>query len=333
MRVLVTGGAGYIGSHMVRTLLHARHDVVVIDDLSSGHRESLPPDVPFVRADVADRARVTEALRTHGIEAILHFASRIQVGESVIDPRLHFVGNLGASIALLESALDAGVRQFVLSSTAAVYGDPVRLPIDEDHPTAPVSPYGETKLGTERMLAAYARAYGLRYAALRYFNAAGADVGAGLCERHSPETHLIPIVLEAALGWREHVTVFGADYDTPDGTCLRDYIHVLDLCDAHLAALDHLARGGECGAFNLGTGMGHSVKEVIDVATRVSGRTIPVMYGPRRGGDPPAVVASAERAARVLGWKAKRAALDAIVRDAWQMLADPPDGQGAAGKS
>ena len=325
MRVLVTGGAGYIGSHMVRTLRRARHDVVVVDDLSSGHRETVPDDVPFVRADVSDRARVTEALRTHRTEAILHFASRIQVGESVVDPRLYFVGNLGASIALLESALDAGVKEFVLSSTAAVYGDPVRTPIDEDHPTVPVNPYGETKLGSERMLATYARAYGLRYAALRYFNAAGADVDAGLRERHSPETHLIPIVLEAALGRRDQVTVFGTDYDTPDGTCVRDYIHVLDLCDAHLAALDHLARGGESGAFNLGTGVGHSVKEIIDVAARVSGRQVPVVYGPRRAGDPPVLVASVERAARVLGWKARRTALDAIVRDAWQMLVDPSD--------
>lgn len=332
MRVLVTGGAGYIGSHMVRTLRRARHDVVVVDDLSSGHRETVPDDVPFVRADVSDRERVTDALRTHRIEAILHFASRIQVGESVVDPRLYFVGNLGASIALLESALDAGVKEFVLSSTAAVYGDPVRTPIDEDHPTVPVNPYGETKLASERMLATYARAYGLRYAALRYFNAAGADVDAGLRERHSPETHLIPIVLEAALGRRDQVTVFGTDYDTPDGTCVRDYIHVLDLCDAHLAALDHLTRGGESGAFNLGTGVGHSVKEIIDVAARVSGRQVPVVYGPRRAGDPPVLVASVERAARVLGWKARRTALDAIVRDAWQMLVDPSDRVGASSR-
>jgi UDP-glucose 4-epimerase len=330
MRVLVTGGAGYIGSHMVRTLRRARHDVVVVDDLSSGHRETVPDDVPFVRADVSDRARVTDALRTHRIEAILHFASRIQVGESVVDPRLYYVGNLGASIALLESALDAGVKEFVLSSTAAVYGDPIRIPIDEDHPTAPVNPYGETKLAAERMLATYARAYGLRYAALRYFNAAGADVDAGLRERHSPETHLIPIVLEAALGRRDQVTVFGTDYDTMDGTCVRDYIHVLDLCDAHLAALDHLTRGGESGAFNLGTGGGHSVKEIIDVAARVSGRQVPVVYGPRRAGDPPVLVASVERAARVLGWRARRTALDAIVRDAWQMLADPSDRPGSS---
>ncbi len=325
MRVLVTGGAGYIGSHMVRTLRRARHDAVVLDDLSSGHRETVPDDVPFVRADVADRARVTEVLKAHRVGAILHFASRIQVGESVVDPRLYFVGNLGASIALLECALDAGVELFVLSSTAAVYGNPIHVPIDEDHPTAPVNPYGETKLGTERMLAAYTRAYGLRYAALRYFNAAGADVDAGLRERHSPETHLIPLVLEAALGRRERVTVFGTDYDTPDGTCVRDYIHVLDLCDAHLAALDHLARGGESGAFNLGTGVGHSVKEVIDVAQRVTGRRVPVVYGPRRAGDPPVLVASAERAARVLGWKAKRTALEGIVGDAWQMYGAPPD--------
>lgn len=207
---------------------------------------------------------------------------------------------------------------FVLSSTAAVYGDPVRVPIDEDHPTSPINPYGDTKLAVERMLAAYGRAYGLRWAALRYFNAAGADVQAGLDERHDPETHLLPIVLDAALGRRDAVTVFGEDYDTPDGTCVRDYVHVLDLCDAHLRALEHLARGGEGGAFNLGTGQGHSVAEVIETVRRVSGREVRVVHGPRRPGDPPRLVASPERAARVLGWRARRASLEEIVRDAWQ---------------
>lgn len=321
MRVLVTGGAGYIGSHMVATLRRASHDVVVVDDLSSGHRECVPGDVPLVCANVADHDALVEAMRAHRAEAAFHFASRIQVGESVVDPRKYYVGNLAAGIALVEAALDAGVRAFVLSSTAAVYGDPIRVPIDEDHPTQPVNPYGETKLALERMLASYAHAYGLKYAALRYFNAAGANADAGLGERHDPETHLIPIVLEAALGKRPHVTVFGQDYDTPDGTCIRDYVHVLDLCDAHLAAMEHIARGGESGAFNLGTGVGHSVKEVIDVARRVSGREVPVHYGARRAGDPPRLVASADRAARVLGWRAKRASLDEIVRDAWRFHA------------
>ncbi len=317
MRVLVTGGAGYIGSHMVRALAREGHAVVVVDDLSAGFRDALPKDVPLVEADVRDRKAVTDALREHRATAILHFASRIQVGESVVHPRLYWRDNLAATVELLEAALDAKVEHFVLSSTAAVYGDPERTPIDEDHPTRPVSPYGDTKLAVERMLASYARAYGLRYAAMRYFNAAGADVEAGLDERHDPETHLLPIVLDAALGRRPGVTVFGDDYATPDGTCIRDYIHVCDLADAHLAALEHLDKGGEGGAFNLGTGHGHSVREVLDVAHSVSGRAIAASVGPRRAGDPPVLVASCERATRVLGWRPQRSSLERIVRDAW----------------
>ena len=319
MRVLVTGGAGYIGSHMALVLRRAGHQVVVVDDLSAGHRDAVPADAVFVEADVADRARMGEVLRVHGVEAILHFAARIQVGESVSDPRRYYQGNVAASIALLDSALDAGVKRFVLSSTAAVYGEPVRVPIDEQHPTSPINPYGDTKLAMERMLAAYGHAYGLRWAALRYFNAAGADVEAGLDERHDPETHLVPIVVDVALGRRDAVTVFGNDYDTPDGTCVRDYIHVLDLCEAHLVALEHLASGGEGGAFNLGTGEGQSVAQVIDVVRSVSGREVRVVQGPRRVGDPPRLVASPERAARVLGWRAKRVRLEDIVRDLWQV--------------
>jgi UDP-glucose-4-epimerase GalE len=303
---------------MVRTLRRAGHHVVVVDNLASGHRESVPDDVPFVHADIGDRPRVLAALKEHRVDSVLHFASRIQVGESVTAPRLYYAGSLAASIALLESALDAGVGRFVLSSTAAVYGAPTVVPIDEEHPTLPVNPYGEIKLTTERMLAAYSHGYGLRYAALRYFNAAGADGDAPeLGERHDPETHLIPIVLEAALGRRPPVTVFGTDYPTPDGTCVRDYIHVRDLCDAHLAALDCLAGGTESLIVNLGTGRGHSVKEVIETAHRVSGRPIPVEYGPRRAGDPPALVASCGRAERLLGWRAKRSSLERILEDAW----------------
>jgi len=318
MRVLVTGGAGYVGSHMAVVLLRAGHRVVVVDDLSTGHRDALPSEAAFVQANVADRPRMGEVLRTHGIEAILHFAARTQVAESVRAPRIYYEGNVGASIALLESALDAGVKRFVLSSTAAVYGDPVRVPIDEDHPTFPINPYGDTKLAIERMLGAYGSAYGLGWAALRYFNAAGADVEAGLGERHDPESHLVPIVIDVALGRRDAVTVFGNDYDTPDGTCIRDYIHVLDLCEAHLVTLERLASGSQVGALNLGTGHGHSVEQVIDMVRRVSGREVRVVRGPRRPGDPPRLVASPERAAHVLGWRAKRHSLEEIVRDAWQ---------------
>jgi UDP-glucose 4-epimerase len=317
MAVLVTGGAGFIGSHMVARLLDARRDVVVVDDLSSGHREVVPPDVPFVAANVADRAAMTTVLQQHHVDAIVHFAARIQVGESVTAPRLYWTGNVAATAYLLECALDAGVRSFILSSTAAVYGTPERVPIVESDPTRPINPYGETKLTIERMLASYRHAYGLRYAALRYFNAAGADASRGLGERHDPETHLIPLVLDAALGRRQAITVFGRDYDTPDGTCIRDYIHVIDLVDAHLAALEYLERGGESGAFNLGTGTGYSVDQVIHVCESVTGREIPVVYGPRREGDPAILVASPQLAQERFGWKATRS-LERIAADAWE---------------
>ncbi|MCK6545752.1 UDP-glucose 4-epimerase GalE [Myxococcota bacterium] len=318
MRILVTGGAGYIGSHMVRTLASRRHDVVVVDDLSSGHRDVLAPEVPLHQLDIRDRDAITALLVDEQIDAIFHFASRIQVGESVVAPRLYYRDNFVATLALLDAALDAHVRRFVFSSTAAVYGDPIDVPLTEEHPTAPVNPYGETKLWLEHVLEAYGRAYGLGWVALRYFNAAGADVASGLGERHEPESHLIPIVLDAALGIRPSVTIYGDDYPTPDGTCVRDYIHVMDLAEAHLAALEYLDRGGESGAFNLGTGVGHSVREVIDVARGVSGRPIDAIVGPRRAGDPPELVASPKRAIETLGWVPTRTSLDQIIGDAWQ---------------
>jgi UDP-glucose 4-epimerase len=317
MAICVTGGAGYIGSHMVRVLRRAGHDVVVIDDLSAGHAEAVPRDVPLVRADIRDASVVEKTLREHRVDAVMHFASRIQVGESVIKPLLYWRDNLAAGVSLIETAIAHGVKRFVLSSTAAVYGDPVRVPLDEDHPTVPVNPYGATKLALENVLADCARAHAVSYVALRYFNASGADVDAGIGERHDPETHLVPIVLEAALGKRKSVTMFGDDYATPDGTCVRDYIHVVDLAEAHLAALAYLDRGGASAAFNLGSGHGHSVREVIEAARRVTGRDIPVVVGPRRAGDPPELVASPVRAERVLGWKATRSSLDRIVADAW----------------
>lgn len=317
MNVLVTGGAGYIGSHMVRALLRAGHTVVVLDDLSAGHREAVAPEAVFVEARVEDRETVSRVCKEHGVQAIFHFASRIQVGESVIHPRLYWRDNLAAGVHLLEAALDARVGRFIQSSTAAVYGNPVKVPLDEDHPTAPINPYGETKLAMERMLASYARAYDMKYVALRYFNAAGADAEAGLGERHSPETHLVPLVLDAALGQLPAVTVFGDDYKTPDGTCIRDYVHVSDLADAHLLALGYLEAGGESAAFNLGTGTGHSVREVIDMARKVSGKDVKVVMGSRRAGDPPRLVASPDRAIRTLGWKPTRSSLERIVKDAW----------------
>ena len=316
MNVLVTGGAGYIGSHLVRTLLREKHGVVVVDNLMSGHRDAVPDGVTFVHADVRDRELVRRAMREHAVDAVMHFASRIQVGESVRDPRLYYRDNLAAGIELLEAALDENVRAVVLSSTAAVYGDPLYVPIDEAHRTLPVNPYGATKHVLEQVLASYAAAYGMRYAALRYFNACGADEG--LSERHEPETHLIPLVLDAAMGARPNLTVFGDDYPTRDGTCIRDYIHVADLADAHIAALAYLQAGGESGAFNLGTGNGYSVREVIDAVERVTGKKVPVVMGERRAGDPPELVASPAKAKQTFGWVAKRSDLEEIVRDAFR---------------
>ena len=318
MRALVTGGAGFVGSHMVKTLLDFGHEPVVLDDMSSGHRDAVPPGVPFVLGDVASVGDVGALLRDQRIDAVFHFAAKIRVEESVTDPRLYWKGNLVATLALLDAVLDSGrVQAFVQSSTAAVYGTPDEVPIDEDHPKRPVSPYGETKLAIERALDAYGAAHGLPWAALRYFNAAGADHEAGLGERHVPETHLVPIVLEVAAGERASLAINGTAWPTPDGTCVRDYIHVTDLCEAHLAAVEHLVRGGECGAFNLGTGRGHSVREIVEVARRITGLPIATVDGPPRAGDPAVLVAKVDRAARVLGWQARRADLARIVGDAW----------------
>ena len=318
MRVLVTGGAGYVGSHMVKTLLAASHDVVVLDDLSTGHRDAVPPQARFVQGDVGMTSDVTALLRDERIDAICHFAAKIRVEESVSAPRIYWQGNVVRTLALLEAVLDCPKPPaFVFSSTAAVYGTPESVPIDEEHPKNPESPYGSTKLAVERALESYGRGYGLRWAALRYFNAAGADPEAGLGERHEPETHLIPIVLEVADGTRPSLNIYGTDWPTPDGTCVRDYIHVLDLGEAHLAALAHLLKGGASGAFNLGTGHGHSVREVVEAVARVTGRPVATVEAPKRAGDPAELVAKVDRAAQVLGWKARRTDLDTIVGDAW----------------
>jgi UDP-glucose-4-epimerase GalE len=293
--------------------------VVVVDDLSAGCREAVPEGAAFVHADVRDREVVSKAMRDHGVTAVVHFASRIQVGESVADPRKYWRDNLGAAVTLLETVLDCGVGAFVLSSTAAVYGNPIRTPLDEPHPTAPINPYGETKLAIEKMLASYERAYGLRWVALRYFNAAGAEPAWGLGERHDPETHLIPLALEAALGKRERLTVFGDDFPTADGTCVRDYVHIHDLARAHVAAID---RQNVRGPINLGTGTGSSVRQVVRAIEEASGRQVPFVVGPRREGDPPVLVASAERARQLLDWTAERD-LKKIVEDAHAWLTRP----------
>ncbi len=315
--ILVTGGAGYIGSHMVKTLIAAGREVVVLDDLSSGHEDAVHPKARFVRGDIRDAGKVGALVEEHGVTGVIHFAAKIQVGESMVKPRMYFQDNLVATLSLLETLLDRGVGAFILSSTAAVYGDPEYTPIDEVHPKRPVNTYGESKLFIEHALRRYHDAYGLKYAALRYFNASGADPAAGLGERHDPETHLIPLVLDAAAGLRADIGVFGDDWETRDGTCERDYIHVLDLADAHLAALQHLEGGGGSGAFNLGTGRGTTVREIIAAVERVSGKTVPVAMRPRRDGDPAVLVASAKKAAETFGWQAKRTSLDQIVGDAW----------------
>jgi UDP-glucose 4-epimerase len=317
MKILVTGGAGYIGSHMVKLLLERGARVTVLDDLSTGHADAVR-GAQLVQGDIADAAATKRLLQKNAVEAVVHFAASSLVGESVADPLKYYRRNVGGTTALLEAMREASVRRLVFSSTAAVYGNPLRLPIDEAHPTQPVNPYGSSKLAIERMLAECSSAYGIGVVTLRYFNAAGADPSGELGERHDPETHLIPLVLQAASGRRASISVFGNDWPTRDGTCVRDYIHVADLCDAHLRALEWLARGTGCEVFNLGNGDGATVLEVIEAARRVTGKNIQALSAPRRPGDPPSLVADASKARRLLGWQPARAEIETIVRDAWE---------------
>jgi UDP-glucose-4-epimerase GalE len=315
MRVVVTGGAGYIGSHVVRALVRRGHEVLIYDNLSTGCR-SFANGFTFIGGDIGDRTRLEPALR--GAQAIMHFAAHAYVGESVEKPRKYFHNNVECALNLLNTAVEAGVKIFVFSSTCAVYGVPVKVPISEDHPREPINPYGATKLLFEHALDAYSKAYGLRFAALRYFNAAGADDSGEIGEAHDPETHLIPLALEAAGGVRT-IEVFGSDYPTPDGTCIRDYIHVNDLAEAHALALEYLADGGGSLALNLGTGQGHSIMEVLAAVELATGRRPDSRYGPRRPGDPPALVADPTRAQQVLGWRAQRS-LKNVVETAWRWM-------------
>lgn len=317
MKILVIGGAGYIGSHMVKCLLRAGHSVVVADNFSTGHRDALVGG-ELVELDIADIAALDVLFATPQVDAVMHFASYIQVGESVKEPSKYYANNLAATLTLLQAMIRAGVMKFIFSSTAAVYGNPEYVPIDEAHPKAPINPYGRSKWMVEQVLEDFDRAYGLKSVRLRYFNAAGADPEGQLGERHEPETHLIPLILQAASGRREALTVFGRDYDTPDGTCIRDYIHVTDLVEAHALALDYLMAGGESAAFNLGNGNGFTVQEVVDTARNVTGREIPLLDAPRREGDPPSLVADASLARQVLNWQPKYAALETIIAHAWQ---------------
>ncbi len=323
MTALVIGGAGYVGSHVVHALLDRGEPVVVVDDLSSGHRETVPAAAHFVQADMADSVRMARVCAEHAVDAALCFAGKIEVGESVKDPRRHWRTNVGGTVALLEGLLDARVPHFVFSSTAAVYGTPEVVPIPDDATERPTNPYGATKLAVERMLGAYADAYPLAYTALRYFNAAGADPARGLGERHDPETHLIPNAIRAALGLRGPLEVFGDDWPTPDGTCVRDYVHVSDLADAHVLALAALRRGECPRAMNLGSTAGSSVNEVIGTVEHLSGKVVPRRYVARRPGDPAVLVAASARATTALGWQPSRSTLDRIVGDALAWHANP----------
>jgi len=315
--ILVTGGAGYIGSHTIKQLLKRGYDVVAYDNLSEGHRELVLCD-EFVEADLADLNALRETFERYPIEAVMHFAALTQVGESVEDPEKYYQNNVTGGLNLLRAMREHDVKPFIFSSSAAVYGDPTEIPIKEDHPKRPKSPYGQTKLIFEQILEDYSRAYGIKYIALRYFNAAGSDPEGQIGEWHNPETHLIPIVLEAALEKRDHVEIFGTDYETKDGTCIRDFIHVDDLAAAHILALESLRDGKPNTAYNLGIGKGYSVREVIETCRRVTGREIKVVEGARRPGDPPQLVADPSRAQRELGWEPKFKTLEEIVETAWE---------------
>lgn len=314
--ILVTGGAGYIGSHACKVLAQAGYTPVTLDSLVYGHTWAVRFG-PFVQADVLDRAALDRVFAQYRPAAVMHFAAFAYVGESVADPGKYYRNNAAGTLTLLEAMRDHGCGRLVFSSTCAVYGLPQVLPLAEDHPQAPVSPYGASKAMSERMIADFGLAHGLGSVCLRYFNAAGADPEGGLGEDHDPETHLIPLTVEAALGKRPPLRVFGGDYPTPDGTAVRDYVHVLDLAQAHVAALRHLEAGGESGAFNLGLGRGTSVAEVLAAVEAVSGRAVPHSLAPRRPGDPPMLVASAELAGRVLGWRPRFTDMREIIRTAW----------------
>lgn len=326
MSVLVTGGAGYIGSHAVKAVRAAGRDVVIYDNLSAGHRAAATgAGAPLEEGDIRDVARLREVMGAHRVEAVMHFAASLSVGESVRNPIAYYENNVGGAVSVLRAMAESQVPHLIFSSTAATFGSPVETPITEEHPQRPINAYGETKLAVERALPHFERAYGIRSVTLRYFNAAGADPDGVLGEDHHPEEHVIPRAIDAALG-RGTFAIYGDDYETPDGTCLRDYVHVSDLAEAHILALDSLRAGGESAAYNLGNGRPTSVREVVDAVARVTGRAVPLTLGQRRAGDPGVLVASSDRIRRALGWAPRYEEIDVIVETAWRWREAHPRG-------
>ena len=317
MRVLVTGGAGYIGSQTAKALAQAGHEPVVLDDLSTGRRAAVKWG-PFIEGNLGDKDLLEKIFKDYGFEAVLHFAACLLVGESMTNPHKYFWNNVVGTLVLLDTMKAFEVKPIVFSSSAATYGNPEKAPIPEDHPKRPVNPYGESKLAMERAIHWYGVAYGLRGVALRYFNAAGADLEGDLGEEHDPESHLVPLVVQAALGQRPSVEIYGTDYPTPDGTAIRDFIHVVDLADAHVRALDYLVAGGGSTELNLGTGQGHSVREVVSSAGKLCNGRVPAEDGPRRAGDPAVLVADPGKAQQLLGWHPQYSDLDTIIQSAWK---------------
>jgi len=316
MKILVVGGAGYIGSHMVKMLHQAKYNVVTLDNLSNGYRDAVLHG-DFIEGDIADKDSLNKLFNKYKFDGVMHFASFIQVGESVDNPRLYYDNNVCNTLTLLNVMLDYDVKSFIFSSTAAIFGEPVYIPIDETHSKLPINPYGHSKLMVEQFLRDFDHAYGLKSVCLRYFNAAGADPNGGLGERHIPETHLIPLVLQAASGRRKDISIFGTDYNTPDGTCIRDYIHIEDLCSAHLLALEYLISGGDSCQYNMGNGQGYSIREVIDTVKQVTGTSFDVIKEGRRDGDPEKLIADSEKIRNNLGWQPRFPDLKTIITHAW----------------
>ena len=326
MSILVLGGAGYIGSHTVYALCEQGRDVVVIDNLATGHIESVHPKAKFYKGDIGDKEFLNDVFKKENIEAAIHFAAFSLVGESVEKPLKYYENNLSKTRVLLEAMVENNIDKIVFSSTAATYGEPERVPIMESDKTEPTNPYGETKLAMEKMFKWTGKAHGLRYVSLRYFNACGAYKDGNIGEDHNPESHLIPLILQVPNGKREFISIFGNDYPTPDGTCIRDYIHVSDLAQAHILALEYLEKGGESDIFNLGNGVGFSVREVIETARKVTGHPIPAKETARRAGDPAQLIASSEKAKTVLGWKPCHDSLEEIISSAWNWHKNHPNG-------